>query len=93
MYADRKKWPLEKVSVRFLQGKIHVEDCAECEAREGKVDRIEREILLTGPLDKEQRHWLLEIADKCPVHQTLEAAKRGPDPSHGLILLVVFRRG
>ena len=72
MYADRKKWPLEKVSVRLLHGKIHAEDCKECEAREGKVDRIEREISLTGPLDEEQRHRLLEIADKCPVHQTLE---------------------
>jgi uncharacterized OsmC-like protein/alpha/beta superfamily hydrolase len=72
MYADRKKWPLEKVSVRLLHSKIHAEDCAECEERQGKVDRIEREISLTGPLDEDQRRRLLEIADKCPVHQTLE---------------------
>ena len=72
MYADRKKWPLEKVSVRLLHTKIHAEDCAECEAREGKIDRIEREISLTGQLDEEQRGRLLEIADKCPVHQGLE---------------------
>ena len=72
MYADRKKWPLEKVSVRLVHDKIHAEDCAECESREGKVDRIEREISITGALDDEQRQRLLEIADKCPVHQTLE---------------------
>ena len=72
MYADRKKWPLKKVSVRLVHDKIHAEDCAECESREGKLDRIEREISLTGALDDEQRQRLLEIADKCPVHQTLE---------------------
>ena len=72
MYADRKKWPLEKVSVRLVHDKIHAVDCEACEDREGKVDRIEREISISGPLDEEQRRRLLEIADKCPVHQTLE---------------------
>jgi putative redox protein len=72
MYAARKSWPLKQVTVRLRQYKIHAVDCAECEQKEGKVDRIEREIELTGELSAEQRQRLLEIANKCPVHQTLE---------------------
>tara|TARA_R110002110_G_scaffold260260_4_gene476028 strand:- start:8102 stop:9325 length:1224 start_codon:yes stop_codon:yes gene_type:complete len=73
MYANRKKWPLEKAVVRLKHDKIHAEDCADCETRDGRVDRIERTIELTGDLDDEQRARLLEIADKCPVHRTLES--------------------
>ncbi|MDJ0945918.1 MAG: bifunctional alpha/beta hydrolase/OsmC family protein [Kiloniellales bacterium] len=73
MYAGRKKWPLEKVSVALRHEKIHAQDCADCETKEGRVDRIEREIAITGPLDAEQRQRLLEIADRCPVHRTLES--------------------
>lgn len=73
MYADRKKWPLEHVSVSLRHDKIHATDCEECETRDGKVDKIEREIALTGPLDDAQRARLLEIADKCPVHRTLHS--------------------
>jgi uncharacterized OsmC-like protein len=73
MYADQKKWPLEHVSVRLQHQKIHAQDCAECETREGKIDRIEREIEITGDLDEAQRTRLMEIADKCPVHRTLHA--------------------
>ncbi len=73
MYADQKKWPLEHVRVRLMHRKIHAEDCAECETRDGKVDRIEREIAITGDLDDAQRARLLEIADKCPVHRTLHS--------------------
>jgi putative redox protein len=73
MYAERKKWPLEKIAVRLKHDKIHAEDCAECETTFGKIDRIERELLLTGALDDGQRQKLLEIADKCPVHRTLES--------------------
>lgn len=73
MYAEQKKWPLERVSVRLRHDKIHAADCAECETREGKIDRIEREITLTGSLDDAQRARLLEIADKCPVHRTLHS--------------------
>lgn len=72
MYADRKKWPVDRVLVRLDHNKVHAEDCAECETKEGKVDRIVREIEIEGDLDGEQRQRLLEIADKCPVHQTLE---------------------
>lgn len=71
MYARRKRWPLEHVTVRLRHAKIHAEDCAECETKEGMLDRIEREISLSGPLDAEQRARLLEIANRCPVHRTL----------------------
>ena len=73
MYADRKQWPLERISVRLKHEKIHARDCAECETREGRLDRIGREIVLDGPLDAEQRGRLMEIADKCPVHRTLHS--------------------
>lgn len=73
MYADQKKWHLERVTVRLKHEKIHAQDCSECETREGKIDRIEREITITGNLDPAQRARLLEIADKCPVHRTLHS--------------------
>ncbi|MCZ6454604.1 MAG: alpha/beta fold hydrolase, partial [Alphaproteobacteria bacterium] len=72
MYANRKKLPLERVVVRLRHDKIHAEDCTECETKVGKIDRIERTIELTGDLDDATRQRLLEIADKCPVHRTLE---------------------
>jgi putative redox protein len=71
LYARRKQWPLQQVEVRLRHSKIHAADCAECETREGKLDRIESEIVLTGALDGDQRARLLEIAGKCPVHRTL----------------------
>lgn len=71
MYAARKGWPLERVVVRLRQQKIHAEDCAECETREGKIDRIDRTIAFIGALEAAQREALLVIADKCPVHRTL----------------------
>ena len=73
LYADNKKWPLTRVSVRLMHNKIHAEDCLNCETKEGMVDRIDRTITIEGPLDAEQRKRLLEIADKCPVHRTLES--------------------
>jgi len=71
MYARQKKWPLQKVRVRLRHDKIHAADCATCETKDGKVDRIERSLELDGPLDDSQRQRLLEIADRCPVHRTL----------------------
>jgi uncharacterized OsmC-like protein len=73
MYADRKGWPLESVTVRLSQERIHATDCEECETEEGRIDRIERDIELEGPLEEEQRRRLLEVADMCPVHRTLES--------------------
>jgi putative redox protein len=73
LYADHKKLPLDRVSVRLVHNRIHAEDCLNCETKEGMVDRIDRNITMEGPLDAEQRKRLLEIADKCPVHRTLES--------------------
>lgn len=73
MYADLKQLPLDKVTVRLRHAKVHAQDCAECETREGKIDRIEREIELAGGLDEAQRARLLEIANRCPVHRTLHS--------------------
>jgi uncharacterized OsmC-like protein/esterase/lipase len=73
LYADNKKLPLERVSVRLAHNKIHAEDCLNCETKEGLIDRIDRNISLEGALSTEQRKRLLEIADKCPVHRTLES--------------------
>jgi putative redox protein len=73
LYADQKKLPLERVTVRLRHAKVHAQDCADCETREGKIDRIDREIVLAGPLDAAQQAKLLEIADKCPVHRTLHS--------------------
>jgi putative redox protein len=71
MYARRKQWPLEQVTVRLQHSRVYATDCAECETKGAMVDRIEREIALTGPLSAEQRTRLLDIANKCPVHRTL----------------------
>ena len=71
LYAERKALPLDRVTVRLRHSRVHAEDCAECETREGMVDRIERTIAFEGALDDAQRKKLLEIADKCPVHRTL----------------------
>jgi uncharacterized OsmC-like protein/alpha/beta superfamily hydrolase len=73
LYADHKKWPLQHVRVDLSHQKIHAADCADCETREGRIDLIEREITLSGPLDEAQRQRLLEIAEKCPVHRTLHS--------------------
>ena len=73
MYARRKQWPLESVTVRLRHSRIHAEDCAACETGTGTIGLIERDIELEGVLDEEQRARLLVIADKCPLHRTLTA--------------------
>ena len=73
LYARARKLPLKSVSINLRHSKIHAADCRDCETREGKIDRIEREIHFEGTLNDEQRKKLLEIADKCPVHRTLKS--------------------
>jgi putative redox protein len=76
LYAERKNLPLGRVTVDLSHDKVHAADCAECETREGRIDRIERVLTLEGELDDAQRAKLLEIADKCPLHRTLHSEVR-----------------
>ncbi|MGD9046181.1 MAG: alpha/beta fold hydrolase [Desulfobacterales bacterium] len=73
MYSDRKQWPLDGATVRLDHQKIDAADCEDCETKEGKLDQIEREIELSGPLDEQQKQRLMQIADRCPVHRTLHS--------------------
>jgi putative redox protein len=73
LYARRKQWPLENITVSLWHSRIHAKDCEECETKEGMLDRIETKIELTGSLSSEQRAKLMEIAAKCPVHRTLKS--------------------
>ena len=72
MYAKRKAWPLEDVIVRLREARSHAADCANCETEAVGIRRIEREVELRGAITDEQRQRLLQIADRCPVKQTLE---------------------
>ncbi|WP_170428920.1 bifunctional alpha/beta hydrolase/OsmC family protein [Ruegeria arenilitoris] len=72
MYARRKRWPLTGITVDVCHNKVHGQDAGL--AGDGKIDQFRRKIRLEGPLDQEQRERLLEIADKCPVHRTLEGS-------------------
>ena len=76
LYADRKSLPLERATVTLNHSKIHAQDCAECETKEGMLDQIDVAIGLEGALDAAQRKRILEIADKCPVHRTLTSEIR-----------------
>ena len=71
MYARRKKWPLERVTVRLRHSRVHAEDCASCETQDSRLTVIDREIAVEGSLDEDQRARLLAIANRCPVHLTL----------------------
>jgi uncharacterized OsmC-like protein len=71
LYARRKHWPLADVTVRLRHSRVHAEDCADCETKQGMLDVIEREISLGGALSEDQRGHLRNIADRCPVHRTL----------------------
>jgi putative redox protein len=74
LYARRKQWPLQSVSVRLRQNRIHAKDCKQCaEDQEGYIHNIERSVTVNGQLSDEQRARLLEIAHKCPVHKTLSS--------------------
>jgi putative redox protein len=71
LYAKQKKWDLREVTVHLSHDKIYAEDCSTCETKEGKIDRIQRRILLYGNLDDSQKERLRETAKRCPVHRTL----------------------
>jgi putative redox protein len=72
LYAKRKGWPLDRVTVRLKQQRIHASDCLKCKyAAEGYIHRIERSVSFEGNLSEEQHLRLQEIAHKCPVHKTL----------------------
>jgi uncharacterized OsmC-like protein len=73
LYARRKQWPLENITVSLRHTRIHAKDCEECETKEGMLDRIDTEIELTGSLTAERHAKLMEIAAKCPVHRTLKS--------------------
>lgn len=72
MYASRKDWPLERVTVQLRSARSHEKDCERCEAESVGIGRVERRVAFDGPLSDNQRRRLLEIADRCPVKQTLE---------------------
>lgn len=73
LYADRKKWDLQAVRVELSHERVHARDCEECEDRgSSRIDLIRRFIVVTGTLDDTQRERLLQIAERCPVHRTLE---------------------
>ncbi len=72
MYANFKKLPLDDIQVELFHDRVHADDCTQCEGREGKLERLTRRIRLTGALSDEQRQSMLRIADRCPVHKTLE---------------------
>lgn len=71
MYADRRGWPLEGVTVRMRHSRVHQHDCESCDRSRVGIDRLEREVELAGALTEEQRAGLLRVADRCPVGQTL----------------------
>lgn len=71
MYARRKCWPLDAVTIRLRHSKIHAADCEQCETTTALLDRIHCTVELTGELSDEQKNRMLEIARKCPVHRTL----------------------
>ncbi len=71
LYADRKGIPMSRARVTLSHDRIHAEDCADCETKDGDIDRIAVEIALEGDMDEAVRKRIAEIADKCPVHRTL----------------------
>lgn len=72
LYARRKNWPLDRVTVRLRQARTHAADCQECaKGTAGYIHRIQRSVSFEGNLSEEQLNRLQEIAHKCPVHKTL----------------------
>lgn len=95
LYAQRKGWPLKRVTVRLRQRRIHATDCKECQqSSEGFIHRIERSVSFEGELTEEQHERLREIAHKCPVHKTLTSeivvADLTDEPSSDTLDRIVF---
>lgn len=76
MYADLKQLPLARASIEIEHGKIHADDCADCDTKERKIDHLQCRLTLEGDLSAEQRQRLQRIADRCPVHRTLKSEVR-----------------
>lgn len=73
MYCQRKGWPLESISARYEHDKVHADDCAECDdGATGYIDTVRSEIFIEGDFDEEQRERLAQVAQRCPVHKTLD---------------------
>jgi putative redox protein len=72
IYADKRSWPLERAHISLRHRKVHAQDCVDCDTKPARMDVVDRIITLEGALTEEQRAKLLEIAERCPVHQTLQ---------------------
>ena len=72
-YARQKKIPLEDITVSLHHSRIYARDCADCETKDGMLDRIDLNVRLAGPISPEQQAKLMEVAGKCPVHRTLKS--------------------
>jgi uncharacterized OsmC-like protein len=81
LYARRKGWSLDAVTVRLQHSRIHAADCAECETKAGRLDRVEWTLQFQGELTAAERSRLLEIAQMCPVHRTLRSEVHIPVPA------------
>ncbi|GAU86275.1 bifunctional alpha/beta hydrolase/OsmC family protein [Bosea sp. BIWAKO-01] len=71
LYADRKGLAADRFAVRLSHNKVHAQDCADCETKEGTIGEITRDITIEGDLSDAARTRLMDIADRCPVHVTL----------------------
>ncbi len=73
MYCQRKGWALHSISAKYEHDKTHVDDCEDCDDElSGRIDRIRSEIFIEGDFDDEQRSRLIDVAQKCPVHKTVD---------------------
>jgi putative redox protein len=71
LYADRKGIAAKRFSIRLSHRRVHAEDCADCESSRGNIGEINRDITIDGDLSEAERTRLMEVADRCPVHETL----------------------
>jgi putative redox protein len=76
MYANRKNWDVQEILVHVDQDQRYDEDSEDCESDNSKITFFDRSIEIKGNLDDKQRKRLIEIADKCPVHKTLESKNK-----------------